>query len=226
MTTAALDAASDAAHERATGRLFGLSDAVFAIAMTLLALDLTVPDLGAHPTDQALVHALLGQGTHYLSFLLSFYVIASYWVRHNAEMRTVRASHPALLRRTISLLLVVCTLPFASDLLGTYGNQDGSAVAIYAGVNIVAVGCLLMIRYEARHHRLTGHRATTPGGAELWFDLVTLLVATPAGYLLPGHGPQVLTALMVLSGIVGGFVTRRQNRGTPARRAYPAPDRA
>ena len=219
-------AAPDTAHERATGRLFGLSDAVFAIAMTLLALGLSVPDLGAHPADQALVRALLDQGPHYLSFLLSFYVIASYWIRYNAEMRTVRASHPALLRRTLSLLLAVCALPFASDLLGTYGNQDGSAVAVYAGVNLLAVGCLLLLRFEARHHRLSPRTASTPGNLELWFDLIALLVAAPSGYLLPGHGPQALVVLMVLSGALGWFVTRQQNRGRPAEHASPDPDRA
>ena len=209
----------EAAHERATGRLFGLSDAVFAIAMTLLALNLTVPDLGAHPADPTLVRALLDQWPHYLAFLVSFYVIASYWLRHNTEMRTVRANHPALVRRTISLLLVVCTLPFAADLLGAYGGQDGSAIAVYAGVNVLAVGCLLMIRYEARHHRLTERTRPAPGNGDLWFDLVALLLAVPSGYLVPGHGLLVLVGLLLLSSVVSRFVTRRQ-RG--AARSAPA----
>ena len=213
----------ETAHERATGRLFGLSDAVFAIAMTLLALDLSVPDLGAHPADQVLVHALLARGSHYLSFLLSFYVIASYWVRHNAEMRTVRANHPALLRRTVSLLLVVCTLPFASELLGTYGGEDGSAVAVYAGVNVLAVICLMSIRYEVRHHRLAPKAESTSGNLGLWFDLAALLLGAPSGYLLPGHGPQALVVLLLLSNVLDWLVTRRHKRVTRPEHTYPAP---
>lgn len=216
---------AETAHERATGRLFGLSDAVFAIAMTLLALDLTVPDLGRHPDDQALRRALLDQGPHYAAFLVSFYVIASYWLRHNTEMRTVQANHPALVRRTISLLLVVCTLPFASDLLGTYGGQDGIAVAVYAGVNVLAVVSLLIIRYEARHHRLAPRTGPTPGNPELWFDLVALLVALPSGYLAPGHGLQVLIALLLLSGVAGWLVSRRRNQAARPTHAYRAPER-
>ncbi|MBC3840751.1 DUF1211 domain-containing protein [Streptacidiphilus sp. 4-A2] len=99
--------------------------------MTLLALDLRVPDLGNQPADHALAHALLDQGPHYLAFLLSFYVIADYWQRHKTEMRTADAAHPALTRRTLSLLLAVCALPFAADLLGTHGTHDGVAVAVY-----------------------------------------------------------------------------------------------
>ncbi|HEX3782238.1 MAG TPA: TMEM175 family protein [Pseudonocardiaceae bacterium] len=214
--------AEETADERATGRLFGLSDAVFAIAMTLLALDLRVPDLGPHPGDAALVRALLDQGPHYLAFLISFYVIAVYWMRHNAEMRTVHASHPALLRRTITLLLMVCTLPFAADLLGTYGGQDGIAIAVYAGINLLAVGSLLMIRYEARHHRLTTDTAPASGNLELWFDLVGLALAIPSGYLFPSRGLLVMVGLMVLSGALGSIVTRRRDQRTRASSAADA----
>lgn len=64
MTTAT--ATEDHAGEESDKRLFGLADAVFAIAMTLLALDLQVPDLGGHPSDSTLTHALAGQGPRYL----------------------------------------------------------------------------------------------------------------------------------------------------------------
>jgi hypothetical protein len=53
--------------------------------MTLRASGLRVPDLGAAPTDHALARALLDQGSHYVSFLLSFSVIADYWQRHAAD---------------------------------------------------------------------------------------------------------------------------------------------
>ena len=200
------------ADDRATGRLFGLADAVFAIAMTLLALDLVVPDLGDHPTDQALTRALLDQGPRYLAFLLSFYVIASYWRRHNAEVRTVNAGHPALVGRTLPLLLAVCALPFAADLLGTYGGQDGIAIAVYAGVNVLAVGSLLAIRHAAREHRLSADTVDTSDHLELWFDLAALLLAAPVGYVFPGHGPLAMVALLVLGGAAGSKATRVRRR--------------
>lgn len=67
--------------DRSVLRIFSLTDAVFAIAMTLLVLDLKVPDL-SHPSDSALRQALGAQSSAYLAFLLSFYVIANYWRRH------------------------------------------------------------------------------------------------------------------------------------------------
>jgi uncharacterized membrane protein len=53
------------------GRLLTLSDGIFAISMTLLALDLQVPDLGGHATDAALRHALAAKSDSYWSFLLT-----------------------------------------------------------------------------------------------------------------------------------------------------------
>ncbi|MFC1401096.1 MULTISPECIES: TMEM175 family protein [Streptacidiphilus] len=209
----------DQVNERATGRLFGLSDGVFAIAMTLLALDLRVPDEGDRPADHVLVHALLHEWPHYLAFLISFYVIASYWRRHNTEMRTVQATHPALLARTLPLLLAVCALPFAAELLGTYGGQDGIAIAVYAGINVLAVVSLLTIRHEARRHRLSADAGTTADSLELWFDLVALLLAVPAGYLFPGHGVLVLVVLLLVGGRGGSYATRRR----AAREAAPRP---
>jgi hypothetical protein len=66
-------------QDNTLGRLLTLADGVFAIAMTLLTFDLKVPNIGQHPSESALRHALGHQTSAYLSFILSFYVIAGYW---------------------------------------------------------------------------------------------------------------------------------------------------
>ena len=68
--------------DNSLGRLLTLSDGVFAIAMTLLALDLQVPRLKGHVASQQLIDALAQNTDSYWSFLLSFYVIALYWGAH------------------------------------------------------------------------------------------------------------------------------------------------
>jgi hypothetical protein len=68
----------DRPADNSLGRLLTLSDGIFAISMTLLALDLQVPNLGNHPSDASLRHALAANDASYLSFLLTFYVVAGY----------------------------------------------------------------------------------------------------------------------------------------------------
>ncbi|WP_405606959.1 TMEM175 family protein [Streptomyces sp. NBC_01511] len=197
----------EARDERGIGRLFTLCDGVFAIAMTLLALDLRVPDIGGNPGDAALRQALADLEPRYVSFLVSFYAIASYWRRHRAEMRTVRVSPPVLVRLTMFLLLTIALLPFVSNVLGSYGNQAGIAVAVYAGVNVLAAGTLLVIRRVVDKHQPPGEVASERGRYALWFDLAAFVLAVPSGYVFPGDGPQALIALLVLSA-VASFVTR------------------
>ncbi|WP_052488730.1 TMEM175 family protein [Streptomyces sp. 150FB] len=213
-------AAEAAVEEHATRRLFTLSDGVFAIAMTLLALDLRVPSLGDKPSDGALRHALADQSSRYLSFLISFYVIAGYWRRHRSETHLIHASGIALVRPTMFLLLMVSSLPFVTNLLATYGREGGIVVALYGGVNVIACVCLLVIRHVVRTHQPPSvvRPPPHPERFELWFDLVALVLVIPAGYAFPGRGPDILIGLLVFSGIAGSVVTRLLRRRLP-----PAP---
>jgi uncharacterized membrane protein len=201
---------TDGENERAVGRIFGLTDAVFAIAMTLLALDLKVPDVGVHPVDSVLRHALSQQGSSYLAFLLSFYVISKYWRRHHRLMRTVRVSDPALLRWTILLLLATSSMPFAADLLGVYGGSAAIAVTIYSLVNAVAIAALLLIQHELIGRRLASDDQGSGNAHYLWCDLVAFLLSAVAGYLLAGHGLISMIVLVVLSGAVSRLISRRR----------------
>ena len=132
------------------GRLLTLSDGVFAIAMTLLALDLTVPTgIGSHPTSQQLMHALAQHSDRYGSFLLSFYVISIYWGAHRRLMRSVVTFDPSLVRDTIFLLLLVAAMPFPASLLGQYGGTP-FAVALYGAFNALATLALILLTYDVR----------------------------------------------------------------------------
>jgi uncharacterized membrane protein len=184
--------------DNSLGRLLTLSDGIFAIAMTLLALDMKVPDLGNRPGDAALRHALAANGDTYWSFLLTFYVIGSYWVRHRKLMRSVVTSHPALIRDTLALLLAVAAMPFPASLLGRYGSEPIS-LALYGAVNAVATGSLVVMSRDVRRLKLSdgefpesddfGRRETG------LLNLVAFVLLVPAGYLFGSKGLYVLLVL-------------------------------
>ena len=141
---------SQKTEDNSLGRLLALSDGVFAIAMTLLALDLTVPDdLTAHPTSQQLIHALALHTDSYWSFLLSFYVIAIYWGGHRRLMRSVTVFNPNLVRDTAFLLLIVAAMPFPTSVLGKYGGT-AFALALYGAINALATLALILLTYDVR----------------------------------------------------------------------------
>jgi uncharacterized membrane protein len=190
--------AEAATADNSLGRLLTLCDGIFAIAMTLLALDLKVPDLGDSPGDKALRHALAANADSYWAYLLTFYVIASYWMRHRRLLRSVVTTHPALIRDTLMLLVTIAAMPFPASLLGRYGGEP-IALALYGAVNALATLSLMLSSYDVRRLQLS----VGPLSAEddyirhwwNWLHLVVFLLCIPAGYVLGSHGPWVLVLL-------------------------------
>ena len=186
-------------EDNSLGRLLALSDGVFAIAMTLLALDLTVPKINGHVTSQQLIHALAQQTDSYWSFILSFYVIAIYWGGHRRLMRSVTAFNPNLVRDTAFLLLIVAAMPFPTSVLGKYGGTP-FALALYGAFNALATLALILLAHDVRRCDPAARAADTAADNTArwtsWLNLVVFLLCIPAGYLFGGNGPFVLLLLV------------------------------
>jgi uncharacterized membrane protein len=120
--------------DEAKRRIEAFSDAVFAIAITLLALNLEVPVLTS-VTPDALVADLAAMWPTYLSFLLSFVTLLIAWVYHLRLLEAAKHSGTGLLFTNGILLLIVSSLPFPTALLGAYLTTPAASVAsaIYAG---------------------------------------------------------------------------------------------
>lgn len=134
-------------------RLVFFSDAIFAIAITLLVLDIRLPEMGAVLTDGQLRDALVGLGHQYLGYILSFLVIGVFWIGHHRRYHFIRRYDGMLLFLNLLLLMIVAFLPFPSALISRY--PGATATIFYAGV-IVAAGVvsLLIWGYASRGHRL------------------------------------------------------------------------
>jgi uncharacterized membrane protein len=115
---------------RELDRLIFFSDAVFAIVMTLLVLDIRVPDVPSAAVQEvpALVFELWPK---ILSYVLSFLVIGLYWIGHHQTFRYVRSYDRTLLWLNLVFLLSISFIPFPTDLLGEYGELR-FAVIFYA----------------------------------------------------------------------------------------------
>jgi uncharacterized membrane protein len=188
------------ATDNSLGRLLTLSDGVFAIAMTLLAFNLKVPLVGLHPTNAELQHALSKNLPAYYSFGISFYVVASYWMRHRRLMRSVTIIDSSLIGQTMFLLLCVAALPFAADLLGQHGS-DAISLVVYSALNVVAVLSMLRLHHIVRTRRLAPREVPDPVHddiPELLGSLGVFLLCIPAGYVFPGNGTWTLALLALV----------------------------
>jgi uncharacterized membrane protein len=109
-------------------RLIFFSDAVFAIVMTLLVLDIRVPP-GLVPEE--VPSRVLELWPKFFGYVLSFLVVGSYWIAHHQTFRYVRTYNRTLLWLNLLCLLSISFIPFPTSLLGEYGDLR-FAVVVYA----------------------------------------------------------------------------------------------
>lgn len=196
-----------AAHHADTTRLEALSDGVFAIAITLLVIEIGVPHLNG---EQGLGDALRQLWPSYFGFAVSFLTIGVLWLNHHQMFKDIaRADHTVTV---LNLLLLMCVsfIPFPTAVLADFlrdGDQRLGAVLIYgATFTAMAVPYTALWLWVIRHPRLIDehvsreriHSRTVrylPGaimyGATMpvayispWISVV-LFAAIPAFYLLP-----------------------------------------
>src|SRR5438477_460993 len=114
-----------AASEKETGRVEAFSDGVFAIAITLLVLDIKVPSTGELSAQhEQLLDALLKQWPVYLGYVTSFLTVLIMWANHHRLMRYIKRSDNNFLLINGLLLMGVTVVPFPTSLLAEYLISD------------------------------------------------------------------------------------------------------
>lgn len=129
---------------RNLGRVQGLADGVFAVAMTLLVLDLRLPgaaDGNGAQTDHALWSQLNDLGPSLTAYLLSFTMLGTFWLALHAVLDLCRESDRTLSWAVLGFLFFVTTLPFTAAVLASHTHL-GLAVALY-WANLAALGAAL-----------------------------------------------------------------------------------
>ena len=129
------------------------SDAVFAIAITVLVLDIRLPDGADTANDRQLLGLLVGLWHQYLAYGISFWVIGLYWISHHRKFLFIKRFDQLLLSLNLLLLMVIALIPFPTAVLSRNGNL--TATIFYALVMALA-GLILSLLWwhAARHYNL------------------------------------------------------------------------
>jgi uncharacterized membrane protein len=131
-------------------RLAALSDGLFAIAMTLLVLDLRVPASALIRSEGALWNALVGLSPHLIPYLMSFLTLGIFWVAQQTQLSQFKRSNRDLAWIHLGFLLSVSLIPFSTGLLAAFLTFRIALIVYWA--NILLLGFWLYVgwRYGAR----------------------------------------------------------------------------
>lgn len=182
-------------------RVEAFSDGVFAVAITLLALDLAVAGPGHGP----LLHQLTHHWASFVAYLISFFTIGIIWVNHHALMANVASVDRSLLYLNLVLLLFVVAIPFATATMAEYltlGGQDARVAMVLYAVTFegMALSFGAIFEWTLRSDRL---RQAVPESARraarLRFSIgsVLYLTAIAMAFLSPPAALAIIAAVAV-----------------------------
>lgn len=142
---------------REVNRLNAFTDGILVVSMTLLVLNIELPENVGEMDDGALLETLGGLWPRFLGYLISFLVVAQYWVGYTDAFGRLKAADSGFVWRNIWFLLVIGFIPFASALI----SQNGGAVAtiVYAATMIAASLTLTLLWLYANAHGLLADSA-------------------------------------------------------------------
>ncbi len=197
-------------------RIVFFSDAVFAIAITLLAIELRAPDLPAGQTDATFLAALADVLPSLFAFVLSFTVIAAFWVGHYRTFRYVVDADGRLVAINFAFLFCIAILPFPTSIMARQGDLSSAAI-IYAvfGVATGSLSTLLWV-YPSRIAHLAAPTVTPSIARYITYRAAVIPIVFALSIPAALVNPTLAWAMWFAAAPIQAIVTRRYKLGAGA----------
>lgn len=166
------------------GRMEALTDGIFAIAMTLLVLELKVPDLPKSASTSELLGSIGHEAPAFFSFFVSFLYCGLLWVMHHLAIHFVRHLQIALVWLNLLFLMSISVMPFSCGLLGHF-LRNRAAQEIYFGNMFVAAALLALQWMVAKKKNLIS--MDEPQKAQLMGQQILFFPAALGSAMLAVH---------------------------------------
>lgn len=189
-------------------RIVAFSDGIFAIAITLLVLGLTIPE---HLSPGELTHELLQNQGDFLAYAISFAVLARFWLAHHRFFSALERFDGRLMALNLLYLAWIALVPFTSQILGDYGDTVDAAVLYAINMILVSASFYAQLTYSDRAglFRPEAHEYERRYNAPISLVVIGVFAAS-----IPVAFVNVLAAelMWLLTFVIGRQVTRRMVR--------------
>ena len=137
------------------GRLEGLSDGIFAFAMTLLVVGLDLPDKSTIVQSPGYaIDLLTSLQSDFLHYILAFLILGAFWLSHHIQLNSVKRIDKVYVWINLSLLLFVALLPFTTSFSGDFPKVPIGAIVFEASLFAIGIGMFCHWMYATQGHRL------------------------------------------------------------------------
>jgi uncharacterized membrane protein len=201
-------------------RLESLTDGIFSVAMTILVLNISVPQISSHSSvvggivaGTELLEKLFDLWPKILVFGISFIILAIYWMAHHRQFHYIKHSNSTLIWINIIFLMTTCILPFSTSLLGEYENQE-IAILVY-GTNSIIMASFLCVQWwyaTSRRGRLVDENIDpvikSTQYRRLVFGILVYLIAIAVSFLYI-HLSVFLFALILIPAFLPNKIINR-----------------
>ncbi|MBD3398246.1 DUF1211 domain-containing protein [Candidatus Micrarchaeota archaeon] len=141
-------------HWISSSRIQALADGVFAFAMTLLVLNLILPDPINLPPEAQLNQLLVEQTRAFFNYGLSFILLAIFWTVHTQQFHVIKATNSTHTWINLMILMFVVLIPFSTSVMADYPNDTVANALFAANLFIVGSAYFLNWAYATSKHRL------------------------------------------------------------------------
>jgi uncharacterized membrane protein len=155
-------------------RLSALTDGVFAIVMTLLVLEIAIPEIAPSLLHEELPQRLIDLWPKLLSYIVSFLILGIFWYLHHLAFRYIKRSDNGLIWLNILFLMFVALIPFSTSLFGSYGEEQLPIVIYAVNIILVMLTRFTLWTYATRKYRLVD-RDISPRAIK-WDGFITLVL--------------------------------------------------
>lgn len=197
-----------------TGRIEALVDGIFAVAMTILVLDLKAPSSGSRMGKEAYLGFVSELGDPLLNFIISFLLLSLFWIWHHRQFNEIKRSDSFLAGINLLLLAAISMIPFTTSMMSRF--LDIWEADMFFHLNILLVGSLMVLNwwYATKDFRLVD-KDIDPARIrrEMMRGMATpviALVGMGASFLVEGDSSLVYLLVPFLSRAMMRIPTRHQ----------------
>lgn len=195
-------------------RIEALTDGIFAIAMTILVLNIDIPD--KEMVDRiGLLKALMSHANQFYSYFLSFWLLGIFWIIQHRQMNMLKKTNQTHIWINIIMLMFICLIPFSSSLQPDYGFETTAAAVFSLNMLIIGFINLLNWTYATKNNRLVipdfQDKRRQRGIRNVCIFILICIVALAASFIIPDYSGLTYLLIPVIKGFDKKRVAKNSN---------------